>query len=104
MQEIAMFACGSVPHSWLFRQGCFVIHHCGFGTAAATMIYGIPYIPVPHVLDQAGFAKQLSEINVAVKPLSAKELSEEKIIDAIEEIKRTYEEKKKNYEKLDELQ
>lgn len=95
-----MFACGSVPHSWLFRQGCFVIHHCGFGTAAATMIYGIPSIPVPHVLDQMGFAKQLSDINVAVKPLSAKKLSEEKIIDAIEEMKRTYEEKKKNAEEI----
>lgn len=95
-----MFACGSVPHSWLFRQGCFVIHHCGFGTTAATMIYGIPSIPVPHVLDQMGFAKQLSDINVAVKPLSAKELSEEKIIDAIEEMKRTYEEKKKNVEEI----
>jgi sterol 3beta-glucosyltransferase len=95
-----MLACGSVPHSWLFRQGCFVIHHCGFGTAAATVIYGIPSIPVPHVLDQMGFAKQLSDINVAVKPLPAKKLSEEKIIAAIEEMKRTYEEKKKNAEEI----
>lgn len=95
-----MFACGSVPHSWLFRQGCFVIHHCGFGTAAATIIYGIPSIPVPHVLDQMGFAKQLSDINVAVKPLPAKKLSEEKIIDAIDEMKQTYEEKKKNAEEI----
>lgn len=95
-----MFACGSVPHSWLFKQGCFVIHHCGFGTTAATIIYGIPSIPVPHVLDQMGFAKQLNDINVAVKPLSAKKLSEEKIIDAIEEMKRTYDEKKKNAEEI----
>lgn len=95
-----MFACGSVPHSWLFKQGCFVIHHCGFGTSAATIIYGIPSIPVPHVLDQMGFAKQLSDINVAVKPLSAKELSEERIINAIEEMKRTYDEKKKNAEEI----
>ena len=68
-----MFACGSVPHSWLFRQGCFVIHHCGFGTTAATMIYGIPSIRY-HMCRQMGLAKQLSDINVAVKPLSAKEL------------------------------
>lgn len=95
-----MFACGSVPHSWLFKHGCFVIHHCGFGTAAATLIYGIPSIPVPHVLDQMGFAKQLSDINVAVKPLSANKLSEEKIIAAIEEMKETYHEKKKNAEEI----
>lgn len=91
-----MIACGSIPHSWLFRQGKFVIHHCGFGTSAATMIYGIPSIPVPHVLDQMGFAKQLSDINVATKPLQAKDLSEASIIAAIEEMNRTYEEKKKN--------
>ncbi|MGI6192895.1 MAG: glycosyltransferase [Christensenellales bacterium] len=95
-----MFACGSVPHSWLLKQGCFVIHHCGFGTAAATMIFGVPSIPVPHVLDQMGFARQLYDINVAVKPLMAKELSEERIIDAIEEMKRTYDEKRKNVEEL----
>lgn len=95
-----MCACGSVPHSWLFKQGCFVIHHCGFGTASATMIYGIPSIPVPHVLNQMGFAKQLSDINMAVKPLPAKNLSEEKIIDAIEEMKRTYDEKKKIAEEI----
>lgn len=95
-----MFACGSVPHSWLFRRGCFVIHHCGFGTAAATMVYGIPSIPVPHVLDQMGFAKQLYDINVAVAPISARELCEEKLIAAIEEMRQTYSEKKKNAEEI----
>ena len=45
----SMIAVGSVPHSWLFRHAKFVIHHCGFGTTAATMIYGVPSIPVPHV-------------------------------------------------------
>lgn len=95
-----MISCGSVPHGWLFKQGCFVIHHCGFGTAASALIYGIPSIPVPHVLDQMGFAKQLYDINVAVKPLPAKKLSEEKIIDAIEEMKMTYEERKQKVEEI----
>ena len=40
-----MLACGSVPHSWLFRRGYAVIHHCGFGTSVAAMLYGIPSIP-----------------------------------------------------------
>ena len=91
-----MISCGSVPHSYLFKQGLFVIHHCGFGTAAATMIYGIPSIPVPHVLDQMGFATQLNDINVATKPLKAKNLNENIIYEAILEMKRTYEEKKRN--------
>ena len=94
----SMIACGSVPHSWLFKQGKFVIHHCGFGTSAATMIYGIPSIPIPHVLDQMGFAMQLSDINVATKPLKSKDLCEQSIINAIEEMKDTFDEKKKNAE------
>lgn len=92
----SMIACGSVPHSWLFKQGCFVIHHCGFGTASATMIHGIPSIPVPHVLDQMGFAAQLSKANVATKPIPSKELSEETIYQAILEMRDTYEEKLAN--------
>lgn len=95
-----MMACGSVPHSWLFRQGYCVIHHCGFGTASAAMIYGIPSIPVPHVLDQMGFAAQLYELGVSVKPIHAKDLSKERIIVAIEEMQRTYQEKKKRAEEL----
>lgn len=91
-----MIACGSVPHSWLFQQGKFVIHHCGFGTSAATMIWGIPSIPIPHVLDQMGFAARLYDKNVATKPIKAKDLSEQSIIDAIKEMNDTYEEKKKN--------
>lgn len=95
-----MIACGSVPHSWLFSHGKFVIHHCGFGTSAATMIYGIPSIPVPHVLDQMGFAMQLCDINVATKPLKSKDLSEQSIITLIEEMNETYNDKKKNAEMI----
>ncbi|MBR5992916.1 MAG: glycosyltransferase family 1 protein [Lachnospiraceae bacterium] len=89
-----MIACGSVPHSWLFRQGKFVIHHCGFGTSSATLAYGIPSIPVPHVLDQLGFAMQLEKTGTAVKHIKSKNLSEEAIISAIEEMNRTYDNKK----------
>lgn len=91
-----MISCGSIPHSFLFKHCLFVIHHCGFGTSAATMIYGIPSIPVPHVLDQMGFAMQLYNINVATKPLKSKDLSEASISEALLDMKNTYEEKKKN--------
>lgn len=95
-----MISCGSVPHSFLFKQCLFVIHHCGFGTTAATMIYGIPSIPVPHVLDQTGFAMQLYNIDVATKPLKSKDLSEDSICDALLDMQSTFEEKKKNVELL----
>ena len=93
-----MISCGSVPHSFLFKHCLFVIHHCGFGTAAATMIYGIPSIPVPHVLDQMGFAMQLYDINVATKPLKSKDLNESSIYEAILDMQSNFEEKKKNAE------
>ena len=96
----SMIACGSVPHSCLFKQGKCVIHHCGFGTTASAMIYGIPSIPVPHVLDQVGFAMQLEKCNVSTKMLKAKDLSEENIIRAINEMNGEYEEKKRNAEIL----
>ncbi len=89
-----MIAVGSVPHSWLFRQGYCVIHHCGFGTASSSMIYGIPSILVPHVLDQFGFAMRLHELGVAGELVKASELSEERMIEAIEDMKAHYEERK----------
>ena len=95
-----MISCGSVPHSFLFKKCLFVIHHCGFGTSAASMIYGIPSIPLPHVLDQMGFAMQLYKINVATKPLKSKDLCEASIYEALLDMKSTYEEKKKNAEIL----
>lgn len=97
-----MISIGSVPHSWLFRQGYCVIHHCGFGTASASLIYGIPSIPVPHVLDQFGFALQLSKLGVAVSPIRAKDLSEEKLTEAIINMRNTYDEKKKRVTELSE--
>lgn len=63
-----MISAGPVPHSWLFRQGYAVVHHCGFGTSASAMLYGIPSIPVPHVLDQFGFADRMYKAGLAVKP------------------------------------
>ena len=97
-----VIACGNVPHSWLFRQGSFVIHHCGFGTTAASIIYGIPSIPVPHVLDQLGFAMQLEKCGVATTHIDAKDLSEEKIVKAIEEMKKDCHIKKHNAEMISE--
>lgn len=97
-----MISIGSVPHSWLFRQGYCVIHHCGFGTASASLIYGIPTIPMPHVLDQFGFALQLFELGVAVSPIRAKDLNEEKLTEAIINMKNTYDEKKMRVEELSE--
>ena len=96
----SMIAVGGIPHSWLFKNAKCVIHHCGFGTTASTMIYGVPSIPVPHVLDQLGFAMQLEKKDVAVKHIDAKKLSEQTITAAIEELNSTYAVKKRNAEAI----
>lgn len=89
-----MIAVGSVPHSWLFKQGSFVIHHSGFGTASASLLYGIPSMPVPHVLDQFGFAQKLYEQGVSTQPLRAKSLSVECVAEAIRDMKQNYQQRK----------
>lgn len=95
-----MIAYGSVPHSWLFRQGYAVVHHCGFGTSSAAMIYGIPSIPIPHILDQVGFAAQMQELGVSVRPLHAKDLCEENLIAAINELDQSYDSLYRNVQEL----
>ena len=82
-----MLSCGAAPHSWLFRQGGCVIHHCGFGTSAAAMLYGAPSVPVPHVLDQFAFAQRLYELGVGVEPVRADALSEQRLTRALEQVK-----------------
>ncbi len=54
------------------------------------MIYGIPSIPVPHFLDQKGFAMQLYNIDVATKPLKSKDLSKSSIVNALRAVKIDY--------------
>lgn len=95
-----MLACGSVPHSWLFRRGYAVIHHCGFGTSAAAMLYGISSIPIPHVLDQIGFAGRMVELGVSTEMIRAKELTKERIVRAINELSDNYDTISKNVEGL----
>ena len=64
------------------------------------MIYGVPSVPVPHVLDQLGFAMQLEKKNVATKHIKAKDLSEQTITEAIEEMNVNYADKKRNAESI----
>ncbi len=66
------------------------------------MIYGIPSIPVPHVLDQMGFATQLCEAGVSTQPIKSKDLSEERVIAAIEEMLANYQEKMENAKAISE--
>lgn len=92
-----MLAVGSVPHSYLFDKCKMVIHHCGFGTSAATLIYGVPSIPVPHVLDQKGQSDMLVKLGVATRELDGHHLTEADIVSRIQDMELHYEER---YEKV----
>ena len=96
----SMIAIGSVPHSYLFDKCKMAIHHCGFGTSAATLIYGIPSIPVPHVLDQRGQADMLIKLGVATEEIDGHNVTEEKIISCIKDMELHYEER---YQKVKQL-
>lgn len=85
-----MLAIESVPHSWLFKQGYAVIHHCGFGTSASSLIYGIPSICIPHVLDQVGFAQKLVKLNVTPKPILIGDLTKENLVQRINDLDENY--------------
>ena len=95
-----MMAVGSIPHNWLFKQGYLVIHHGGFGTSASAMIYGIPSIVIPHVLDQFALADRLYKLKVSAKPIKVSDLSIEDLVGAIEECKKNYDELKQNVTKI----
>ncbi|MDD3796762.1 MAG: glycosyltransferase [Lachnospiraceae bacterium] len=98
----SMIAIGSVPHSFLFEKCSMVFHHCGFGTAAAALIYGVPSIPVPHVLDQMGFADLLYKLGVAGKPINGNKMKEEEVADRIRDMELHYEERTRKVRELSE--
>lgn len=96
----SMIAIGSVPHSYLFDKCKMVIHHCGFGTSAATLIYGIPSLPVPHVLDQKRQSDILIKLGVASDEINGHNITEDKIISCIKDMELHYEER---YQKVKQL-
>ena len=96
----SMIAIGSVPHSYLFDKCKMVIHHCGFGTSAATLIYGIPSLPVPHVLDQKRQSDILIKLGVASDEINGHNITEDKIISCIKDMELHYEER---YHKVKQL-
>lgn len=89
----SMIAVGSVPHSFLLDKCKMVFHHCGFGTASATLIYGVPSVPVPHVLDQMGFADLIFKLGVASEPINGNKMTEAEVIERIQDMELHYEER-----------
>ncbi|HQV93617.1 MAG TPA: glycosyltransferase [Anaerolineales bacterium] len=80
----SVFMLKSVPHSWLFPQMSVIVHHAGPGTTAAALSAGIPNVVVPHFASQFFYAQHLAKIGVAAHPIPRKNLSTERLNEAIE--------------------
>ncbi|MCX8131996.1 MAG: glycosyltransferase [Clostridia bacterium] len=78
-----IIAIDSIPHSWLFERVSAVCHHGGAGTTAAGFKAGIPSIVIPFSNDQFAWAHRAYDLGVAAKPIPKKELSADKLADAI---------------------
>lgn len=72
-----------VPHDFLFRQGCCVIHHGGAGTTASACRAGVPSIVVPHLGDQSYWGKVLYRLGVAPKFLHRQDMTAGRLVKRI---------------------
>lgn len=75
---------GDAPHAWLFPRMSAIAHHCGAGTTAATLRFGVPSIAIPGIMDQPFWAKRLHRLGVAPPPIRRTALSVDKLAHAID--------------------
>ncbi len=78
-----IIAIDGAPHTWLFERVSAVCHHGGAGTTAAGFKAGVPSIIIPFSNDQFAWAHRAYDLGVGSKPIPKKELSAEKLADAI---------------------
>lgn len=79
-----IIAIDSIPHTWLFERVSAVCHHGGAGTTAAGFKAGVPSIIIPFSNDQFAWAHRSHDLGVGAKPISKKELTSDKLADAIQ--------------------
>lgn len=78
-----MITVGDVPHAWLFPRVSAVVHHAGAGTTAAGLRAGVPAVPLPAIGDQPFWAKRLHSLGVAPAVIQRKDLTVERLADAV---------------------
>jgi UDP:flavonoid glycosyltransferase YjiC (YdhE family) len=70
-------------HDWLLPRVAAAVHHGGAGTTAAACRAGIPSVVVPAFADQPFWASRIRDLGVGPPPIRRKELSVERLADAI---------------------
>jgi sterol 3beta-glucosyltransferase len=78
-----ILAIEEAPHEWLFPHVSAVVHHGGAGTTAAGLRAGKPTVICPFIADQPFWGRRIAELGVGVDPIPQKQLTAEKLADAI---------------------
>ena len=78
-----VFVLDAAPHSWLFSRMSAVVHHGGAGTTAEGLRAGVPTVIVPFIVDQLFWGKRVRDLGAGPEPILAKELTVDKLADAI---------------------
>ncbi len=79
-----IFKIDYAPYSWLFPRMSMLIHHGGSGTTAFGLRSGIPSCVVSFVFDQFYWGERIAALGVGPKPIRYKNLSVERLREAID--------------------
>ena len=74
---------GFVPHDWLFKQVCAVVHHGGAGTTAAGLCAGCPTLVIPFGGDQPFWALRVRMMGLGPRPIRREKLTAQKLARAL---------------------
>ena len=78
-----------VPHDWLFRHVCAVVHHGGAGTTAAGIQAGLPSLIIPFGGDQPIWADRVQALGIGPKAIPRDKLTVSKLSKALTELTTT---------------
>ncbi len=78
-----LFAVDRIDHDWLFARSSAAVHHAPVGTTAAALRARIPSIAIPQMTDQFVWARRLHELGVGPAPIHRRQLTTERLADAI---------------------
>lgn len=81
-----IFFIEGAPHHWLFPRMSAVVHHGGAATTAEGLRAGVPTTIIPFANDQYAWGKRVEELGVGAKAIPRKQLTVEKLTDAIKEM------------------
>lgn len=82
-QDENLMTIGDAPHDWLFPRMAAIVHHGGAGTTHSAARAGKAALIVPFSGDQPFWGRRLAELGIAVPPIVLKNLSKERLVEAL---------------------